>query len=109
MLNNKGMTLVEVVIGVLLIAIASIMMVQGFGTSARMINDANQIKYGSTNAESGVELEDYSTRTGVENTISNGSVTVKGDQVNGQYLIVKDTASGVRYRVFSPYSIGVSD
>ena len=56
-MNNKGMTLVEMIIGIALMAIAGIMLVTCFSSSAKIVNKATQFKLASASAAEAIELQ----------------------------------------------------
>lgn len=114
--SNSGMTLVEVVLAILILAIGSFMLAEGFSASARITNRATLLRNSSVAASSSLEVEealeskdpkiniDYSDDT-------SGSITVKykigGTEQqftqSGQYSIAKDTGeTNLRYREFCP-------
>lgn len=45
--NNSGMTLMEVIVGIAIIGIASVMLVTGFGFIGRMLQHSNSVKNAS--------------------------------------------------------------
>lgn len=85
--NNKGFTLVEIIIGVLLLAIASIMLVQGFVSTANIVNRATLYKNSSAAASSSVELQEEqdSKDTSIDIALSSqdSTITIKGKRSNG--------------------------
>ena len=56
--NNKGETLVEIIVGVLLLAIASVSLVKGFVATAKIVNRADLLKNASAASSSSLELKD---------------------------------------------------
>ena len=55
-INNKGMTLVEMIIGVLILGIAGTMLASSMAASTRLIDRASIFKYVSSAAASSIEL-----------------------------------------------------
>lgn len=82
--NNKGITLVEIIVGVAIFAIASVALVQGFVSSANIINRATLYKNASAAASSAVELQDTEdvsspdSSVSVELVTSSGTLKIKG-------------------------------
>ncbi|WP_133968346.1 pilus assembly FimT family protein [Eubacterium limosum] len=66
--NQNGMTLMEVVVGIAIIGIASVMLVTGFGFIGRMLQHSNSVK-----------------------NASNDLSTMLEDQVQGQMVPMKET------------------
>ena len=56
--NKKGMTLVEMIIGILLLAIAGIMLAQSFASCANIINRATLYRNASDATSSSIELQE---------------------------------------------------
>ncbi len=114
--NNKGITLVEIIVGVAIFAIASIALVQGFVSSANIINRATLYKNASAAASSSVELQEEqdSVDTSVDIDLSSQAkaITIKGKKANGTAINVTvngDVYSGtdngksqIHYREFVP-------
>lgn len=116
--NKKGMTLVEMIIGILLLAIAGIMLAQSFASCANIINRATLYRNASDATSSSIELQeeqgskdanvsvDLRTDTSVK-TIrivgkkKNGTTINK--TVNGELIVGSDTGkSSLTYREFLP-------
>lgn len=116
--NKKGMTLVEMIIGIMLLAIAGIMLAQSFASCANIINRATLYRNASDATSSSIELQeeqdskdanvsvDLSTDTSVK-TIrivgkkKNGTTINK--TVNGELIVGSDTGkSSLTYREFLP-------
>ena len=116
--NKKGMTLVEMIIGIMLLAIAGIMLAQSFASCANIINRATLYRNASDATSSSIELQekqnskysnvsvDLRTDTSVE-TIrivgkkKNGTTINK--TVNGELIVGSDTGkSSLTYREFLP-------
>ncbi len=116
--NKKGMTLVEMIIGILLLAIAGIMLAQSFASCANIINRATLYRNASDATSSSIELQeeqdskdanvsvDLSTDTSVK-TIrivgkkKNGTTINK--TINGELIVGSDTGkSSLTYREFLP-------
>lgn len=114
--NNKGITLVEIIVGVAIFAIASIALVQGFVSSANIINLATLYKNASAAASSSVELQEEqdSVDSSVEIDLSSQSkaITIKGKKANGAavsvtvngdiYYGIDNGKSEINYREFVP-------
>lgn len=121
--NNKGFTLVEIIIGVLLLAIASIMLVQGFVSTANIVNRATLYKNSSAAASSSVELQEKqdSKDTSIDIALSSqdSTITIKGRksnggtvqvQSNGELFIGTDNGdSELSYREYVPGVYDVLD
>lgn len=112
--NKKGMTLVETIIGVVILAICSIMLFVGFGTCAHLINEANKFKVESARISTDVEVgilkgDDPSN----EASIQEGTVSFKDNtneenimfSVQGKYYKTVDDGTGLKYSVFVPNTI----
>lgn len=116
--NKKGMTLVEMIIGIMLLAIAGIMLAQSFASCANIINRATLYRNASDATSSSIELQeeqnskdanvsvDLRTDTSVK-TIrivgkkKNGATINK--TVNGELIVGSDTGkSSLTYREFLP-------
>ena len=116
--NKTGMTLVEMIIGILLLAIAGIMLAQSFASCANIINRATLYRNASDATSSSIELQeeqdskdanvsvDLSTDTSVK-TIrivgkkKNGTTINK--TINGELIVGSDTGkSSLTYREFLP-------
>lgn len=115
--NNKGVTLVEIIVGVLIFAIASITLVQGFVTSANIINRATLYKNASAAASSSVELQeaqdssDSDVNVALQSTSGNLKISGVRDNtgrtvtttVEGSMVVGVDNGnSKIRYREFVP-------
>lgn len=115
--NNKGVTLVEIIVGVLIFAIASITLVQGFVTSANIINRATLYKNASAAASSSVELQeaqpssDSNVNVALQSTSDNLKISGVRDNtgrtvtttVEGSMVVGVDNGnSKIRYREFVP-------
>lgn len=125
-LNNKGMTLVEMIIGTALLAIAGIMLVSSFTASTRIINRATIFKNVSSAAASSIELEEVQAckdeRYAIELNDYNASsqakkITVKCEKFNasgnkiedinfdidGSYIIASESDdTNLKYREYLP-------
>ncbi len=114
--NNKGITLVEIIIGVAIFAIASIALVQGFVSSANIINRATLYKNASAAASSSVELQEEqdSVDASVDIALSSQgkAISIKGKKANGTavnvivngdiYAGIDNGKSEINYREFVP-------
>lgn len=105
--EKKGMTLVETIIGVVLLAIASIMLLTGIMTSVALINEANAFKTSSARVATLVDVEDTDEdiqKTELPSDTAN-NVVINGQSVSGRYYYYTDTSTGIRYTVFEPSAI----
>lgn len=114
--NNKGVTLVEIIVGVAIFAIASIALVQGFVSTANIVNRATLYKNASAAASSSVELqeEQASVDKSVDIALSSQakSITITGKRADGRTITATidgeifsgkdDGASEINYREFVP-------
>ncbi len=114
--DNKGFSLVEVIIGIALLAIASIMLIQGFVTTANIVNRATLYKNASAVVSSTVELQEKqeTVDANVEAALSSqeSSITIKGKRSNGLTVQVETDGeifvgtdegdSELEYREFVP-------
>lgn len=114
--NNKGITLVEIIVGVAIFAIASVALVMGFVSSANIVNRATLYKNASAAASSSVELQEKQDSADASVNIALSSqekaITVKGKRANGTTITTtidgeifsgKDNGSSeVHYREFVP-------
>ena len=124
-LNNKGMTLVELIVGVVLLAICSLMLMRGFSTSANLVKKASVLKNASTLAANTVELQTVQTspydlvEVELDNTLNASgktTVTIKAKKtkpgtvskdlsctVEGMYIVAKETkGTNLKYKEFLP-------
>lgn len=117
-LNKKGMTLLEAIIGIAILAISALMLLVGFGTCANLINDANRFKNESVRVSTNVEVgafqgkdidptidvvkPEIGTISFKDSTNSTGNIMFN---VNGNYYKYKDDKTGVNYTLFVPDSI----
>ena len=116
-LNNKsGMTLVEIVLSIIILAIGSLMLASGFSTSARINVRATTLRNSSTTASSTLEIEEavQSSNPDVNvtyDTIDAGEITItykdannqeKTFKQNGQYAEAEDSGTGLKYKEFHP-------
>ena len=114
--NNSGMTLVEVIVSVLVLAIVVMMLASGFAGAANMTNRATLFRNASVTTSSSLEVEEA-----VESDDSQVSVTYdcvdatedikmtykKGSKEGtlkqgGQYASANDSGTGLTYREFYP-------
>lgn len=114
--NNKGVTLVEIIVGVAIFAIASVALVMGFVSSANIINRATLYKNASAAASSSVELQEKQVSNDASVNIALSSrdtvITIKGKRPNGTtvtatidgsiYSGVDNGESNINYREFVP-------
>ena len=117
-LNNKGMTLVEVVLAILILGIGAMMLAEGFTASARMTNRATRYRNASVAASSSIETEeaypssDPSVTITYQKSNSNESITIKYKEGNadktivqkGKYSEANDSNSSLTYKEYTPYS-----
>lgn len=104
MLNNKGMTLVEIVIALCILGIVGITFASGFASTAKVLNMATLYKNESAAASNAVELQDKNSGTVFSDkddsiVFSNGQKKIT---VSGQ-LITNDTSNSqteLRYKEF---------
>lgn len=124
-LNNKGMTLVEMVLAILILGIAGIMLVESFVSSMNIINRATLLKNASTAASNSVELQNVQTspdkdvKIAWDNTLNkNGESKIKIKatatkenansrdiecEIVGTYIVAHETnGTNLRYREFLP-------
>ncbi len=94
--NNKGVTLVEIIVGVAIFAIAAVALVQGFVSSANIINRATLYKNASAATSSTVELQEVqeSEDTAVDVDLAKGSATITIKGVNSKGHSVQIQSSG---------------
>lgn len=69
--NNKGMTLIEVVVSLLILSTASLIMVMGFTTAINMFSDANSYKDAVNNLQTILEKDDTNNTSVSSNEKSN--------------------------------------
>lgn len=105
-LDNKGMTLVDTIVGFALLAICATMLAIGFSTCARLINEANTFKVESARVSTEVEVESYNHEN--DTNKHEGSVVVDKNRnisVDGVFYKSKDPKTGLNYTLFVPKSI----
>ena len=114
--NNAGMTLVEIVLSIMILAIGSFMLAEGFSASARINNRATNLKNSSLAASSSIEVEEVveSNDPAVDityDTVDAGQITIsykdsdgvtKSFKSNGQYAEAEDSGTGLKYKEFCP-------
>ncbi len=106
MKNNKGMTLIETIIALLILSTASIIMVTGFVTAFRVFSDSEQYKNNTNNEETALINESQKdTNIDVDPIDATYSITLKQGQspieVNGVYKKAKSkTDDGVTLSTF---------
>lgn len=106
--SNKGMTLVETIIGVALLAIASIMLVNGFVTTANIVTRATEYKIASADAAGAIELQEKTedqnnlTLTNKSNSTIKFNITETATEVtiNGGYINCLESETGLTYQEF---------
>lgn len=81
MINNKGMTLIEEIVALAIISIASLIMLVGFSTAANVFADSTQYK-NITNKQYAALLGNENTDKDINISNENAKVTIKvGDKV----------------------------
>lgn len=123
-LNNKGMTLVEMIISIVILGMAATMLVQSFVSSMNVINRATLYRNASATIASSIETEDaeVSKDPNVKSEVKYTSAAVKPVkvvlqngtqlQVSGSYIESKDVGStgnngtGLKYHEFLPSNYG---
>ena len=117
--NNKGLTLVEIVLAIVILGISGLMLATTFSSAMRIINRATLYKNISTSAASAVELEDtedainkdaYSTAINEENATITITYTKDGEtastNISGQFMYGSAGDNGanahLRYKEFLP-------
>ena len=114
--NNAGMTLVEIVLSIMILAIGAFMLAEGFSASARINNRATNLKNSSLAASSTLEVEEvvesndpavdvsYETKDGGEITISykDADGSNKTLKQSGEYAEAEDSGTGLKYKEFYP-------
>jgi len=117
-LNNKGMTLVEIVLAIVILGMAGLMLATTFSSAMRILNRATLYKNVSTSATETVEVaEKQDTVNGQTFDVStqekNGSLTVTYEgsasgsfQMAGQYYTANsskaDESVDLTYKEFLP-------
>ena len=95
MKDNKGMTLVEVMISLLIISTASIMMVYGFVTAVNLFNSSNEYKDVANNEENALLDGSDSSSVNIDSSDAKYAITVNdGDtpiEVNGELKKATDS------------------
>lgn len=113
--NKNGMTLVEMVVGIAVMAIVGVTLVTGFSGAANITNKANQFKNASTTTSSTLELEevqtskddavstsfDYTDTTTITYTYKNGATEGQLSAV-GLYGLSEESGTGLTYKEFYP-------
>lgn len=113
--DKKGMTLVEAIIGVLLLGIASLMLLTGFQTCLSLISEANKFKVESARVSTNVEVGSFKGNhlnddNNNETTKSHGSIILdNGVTVNGSYFYSASNGDELDYTLFVPSTIEASD
>ena len=117
-LNNKGMTLVELVLAMLILGIIGVSLISCFVSSFNMLNRATLYKNISTSAAATVELGEKQDPISDEYEVGvsekNGQLTVKYKKdnadkqltMNGQFILgnanKKDVSANLTYKEFLP-------
>lgn len=101
--SNTGMTLVEMIIGICMLAIIGITFAQSFGTVARIFDRATTYKIESSNAAEKIEIQDVNQGAIFnENYAFSFKTNAKTYDISGQ-LVTNDstgTETGLTYREF---------
>lgn len=103
-LNNKGMTLVEIVISLLILGIIGVSFTECIVSTTRIINRATLYKNESAKASAAVEVQD-TTKTDIAEgtfkfkTSDNKSVTATGEYVSNK-IEGTSTETGLTYKEF---------
>ncbi|MEG0979203.1 MAG: type II secretion system protein [Oscillospiraceae bacterium] len=106
--NKSGMTLVETIIGVVLLAIASLMLMTGFMTAGSLINEANIYKTSSAKVATAVEVKSSLTSSDeISVGIKNGNFEYT--KIPGKFLHYEDPDTHIKYKVFLPNTIPQSN
>ncbi len=113
------MSLVETIIGVALLAIASVMLVRGFVTTANIVNSATTYKLTSAEAAATIELQEVETdNTKIEDseyTHTSGAIQITYGpsnaklNVDGEYIMCVDEDTGLTYKEFLAGNFDVID
>lgn len=99
--QDKGMTLVETIIGVVLLGMASLMLMTGFMTAASLINEANKYKSSSASVATVIDVEDVEP----SDVVGNVTITINGAGISGRYYTHQDPNTKIKYEVFIPNEI----
>lgn len=123
-LNNKGMTLVEMIISIVILGLAATLLVQSFVSSMNVITRATLYRNASATIASSIETEDaeVSKDPNVKSEVKYTSAAVKPVkvvlqngtqlQISGSYIEGKDVGStgnngtGLKYHEFLPSNYG---
>lgn len=121
--NNKGETLVEIIIGVLLLAIASVCLVSGFVTTANIVQRADLMKNSSAAVSSSLELKNTQAEKNTYDvnfdnldvetpSVLQRNVKISGRKSNGTHFNIavsgdlitakQGEKTGITYREFVP-------
>ncbi|MBQ0014497.1 MAG: type II secretion system protein [Oscillospiraceae bacterium] len=115
-LNNKGMTLVEVVLAIVILGIGAMMLAEGFSAAARMTNRATHYRNASVATSSTLEVEevveskDPKVSVDLDYKDASSGITIKYKKngvdntltLPGQYAISNETNTDLTYREFCP-------
>ena len=125
-LNNKGLTLVEIVLAILILGISSLMLATTFSSAMRILNRATLYKNMSTSAAATVELEssqdslipdeyevsDDSEDANIKITYIKEGVTYSGDNgvpINGRYFYgIVNSDSSSAHITYKEFQSGIS-
>ena len=117
--NNKGMTLVEIVLAIVILGMAGLMLATTFSSAMKILNRATLYKNISASAASSVELEEKQDAIGgdtynVDIAEENSTVTItytkdgatKTTTMSGQYMYgsaeKSDIDAHLKYKEFLP-------
>ena len=97
--NNKGVTLVEIIVGVVIFALASISLVMGFVSSANIITRATFYKNASASASSSIELQlkEESEDTDIQTVLTSGAqpITIEGVRSDNGRTVVTEVDGAI--------------
>lgn len=109
-LDNKGMTLVEMILSILILGIASVMLVESFVSSMKIVNRATLYKNASSAVSSSIELDseqtskDAAVKTKITHTSAQSNpvkLTINGGssvEVKGEYIECADIGGSTKLK-----------
>jgi len=104
-LNSSGFTLVEAVVGGLLLTICSLMLISGFIASLIYVRSGTEIKRKGLEVSSVIEGAVNTNPAITESTTANGILSYQiGStqyQINGSYLSASETEDNVGFIIFT--------
>ncbi|MEG1537176.1 MAG: type II secretion system protein [Clostridiales bacterium] len=104
--NNRGMTLVEVIVAVAIIGVCSVMMLSAFGGAGRLMSRGKDIGQSGNIAYEAVEKDAGSSAASVRFTAGTETLTVNG-QIRRQAQSYGDPQSQVQFWLFVPPQIAM--